>query len=140
MFKSVNVLRLDRGKQLIAELAAYCHKKSLTSAVIFGVLGSVQNARIAKLTQDTSKFGEAFDEFKGPFSIISGQGSISVFRDQSIIHVHVSLAKYETYQVIGGHLIDAKVLNTAEIYIGELDYQLEKKIDPVLGHAEIVTT
>jgi len=140
MFKSENVLRLDRGKQVMAELSRYCQKKKITSAVIFGVLGSVENVRIAKLTQDSSKFGEDYDEFRGPFSVIAGQGSISTFQDKNIIHVHISLARYETYQVIGGHLNEAEVLNTVEIYIGELAYQLQREIDPKLRHAEIVTT
>jgi len=140
MFKSENVLRLDRGKRVMTELANYCRKKKISSAIIFGMLGSVENVRIAKLTQDTSKFGEAYDEFAGPFSVIAGQGSISTFQDKSIIHIHISLAKYETYQVIGGHLVEADVLNTAEIYVGELGFPLKREIDPILRHAEVVTT
>ena len=140
MFKSENVLRLDRDEKVINELSKYLENKGISSAFVIGIIGSVQNVKLAKLTQDTSKFGEAYNEFAGPFAIISGQGSVSVFQDEKIIHIHMSLAKYETGETIGGHLIEADVLNTVEIYIGELSYQIRREIDPKLGASVVVTT
>jgi predicted DNA-binding protein with PD1-like motif len=43
-------------------------------------------------------------------------------------------------QLIGGHIEEGIVWATVEIYIGEVDYQLERFIDPDTGLSFLRTT
>ena len=42
--------------------------------------------------------------------------------------------------MMGGHLVEAEVKNTLEIYIGEPDYQLRREFDPKFGMSALITT
>jgi predicted DNA-binding protein with PD1-like motif len=145
MFKSINLLRLEHGRKLIGELTDYCYKKNISSAIILGIIGSLGSVRFAK--QPTAKqgvdetFGHDYKEFEGPWNVLSGQGSLSVFEDEKIFHIHLVL-KHNIIEdkMMGGHLVEAEVKNTLEIYIGEPDYQLRREFDPKFGMSALITT
>lgn len=52
MFKSVNLLRLNRGQELLNEFARYCEKKGITSAIILGIIGSLEKAKFGTAPKD----------------------------------------------------------------------------------------
>ena len=144
MFKSINLLRLGHGVNLIGELTDYCNKKNISSAIILGVIGSLGSVRIGK--QPTAKqgvdetFGHDYEEFEGPWNVLSGQGSLSVFENEKVFHIHLTLRHNIEGKMMGGHLVEAEVKNTLEIYIGEPDYQLRREFDPKLGMSALITT
>ncbi len=144
MFKSINLLRLEQGHKLIGGLTDYCHRKNISSAIILGIIGSLGSVRFAK--QPTAKqgvdqtFAHDYEEFEGPWNVLSGQGSLSVFEDEKVFHIHLVLRHIIEGEFMGGHLIEAEVKNTLEIYIGEPDYQLRREFDPKFGMSALVTT
>lgn len=141
MFKSVNVLRLNRGQKLISELTSYCQKKNISSAIILGIIGSLETVTFG-IARKGGKIGEfSWAEYKGPFGVLSSQGSLSVFEDKKIFHIHmILLDAKEQGKMIGGHLEEAIAWATTEIYIGELDYQLYRDFDPEIGQSAVRTT
>ncbi|MFQ5996096.1 MAG: PCC domain-containing protein [Dehalococcoidales bacterium] len=48
MFKSVNLLRLNHGQEILSELTKYCQKKGITSAIIIGIIGSIEKAKFGR--------------------------------------------------------------------------------------------
>ena len=147
MFKTVNLLRLDHGQKIVSALSDYCQKKGISSAMIIGIIGSLERVRFAKTRENVKQFGveksfgHDYEEFEGPWSILSGQGSLSLFEGEKIFHLHLSLSTPKVGgQIIGGHLVEADVWNTVEIYIGELNYQLQREFDAKMGMSALVTT
>ncbi|MBU2534772.1 MAG: PPC domain-containing DNA-binding protein [Chloroflexota bacterium] len=140
MFKSVNLLRLNRGQEILSELARYCEKKGITSGIILGIIGSLEKVKFGTAPKD-GKWGWDFDEFEGHLSILSGQGSLSVYEGEKIFHIHMcAIDPLKPGQLIGGHLEEGIVWATVEIYIGELSYQLERDVDPESGLTALRTT
>ncbi|MFQ6121979.1 MAG: PPC domain-containing DNA-binding protein [Dehalococcoidales bacterium] len=147
MLKSINLLRLDHGQKLIGALSDYCQKKNISSAIILGIIGSLESVRFAKPRENIKQlgvekgFGHDYEEFEGPWSVPSGQGSLSVFEGEKVFHIHLSLSSPKVGgEMIGGHLVEADVWNTLEIYIGEPDYQLRREFDHKIGMSALIST
>lgn len=140
MFKSVNLLRLENDQELLSELTRYCEKKGITSAIILGIIGSVEKVKFGTAPKDGT-WGWDFDEYEGHLSILSAQGSLSVYEGEKMFHIHMcAIDPLKPGQLIGGHLEEAITWATVEIYIGELNYQLERDMNPESGLSSLRTT
>ena len=141
MFKSVNVLRLNHGQKLISELTSYCQRKNISSAIILGIIGSLETVTFGTAKKG-GKIGEfSWEEYQGLFGVLSSQGSLSVFEDKMVFHIHMVLTDVkEQGKMMGGHLEEAVVWATTEIYIGELGYQLCRDFDPEIDQSAVRTT
>ena len=140
MFKSVNLLRLNHGQEVIKELNRYCKRKGITSAVILGIIGSLEYIKFGLPPKDGS-FGYSYDEYKGNVSILSGQGTLSTYNRKKFFHVHVVASDpLKPGYMIGGHVEEAIAWATVEIAIGELPYQLTRIKDKETGLTAVKTT
>lgn len=140
MFKSINVLRMNRGREVITELTSYCERKGITSAIILGMIGTMDRVKL-ETTRKDGKFGPEHHEFTGNMSILAGQGQLSSFEGKGMFHIHMCLIDpLKPGELIGGHLEEGTVFATVEVYIGELDYQLTRQFDAEVGLAAVQTT
>ena len=140
MFKSVNLLRLNHGQEIITELDRYCKRKGIKSAVILGIIGSLEYIKFGLPPKDGS-FGYGYEEYKGNVSILSGQGTLSMYNRKKFFHVHVIASDpLKPGYLIGGHVEAAITWATVEIAIGELPYQLGRIRDKETGLTAIKTT
>ena len=140
MFKSVNLLRLDNGQEVLSELTSYCKRKGISSAIILGIVGSLEKGRFGTPATD-GKWHSQHNDYSGHMSILSSQGSLSTYKGEMIFHIHMVLidpARPE--MMIGGHLEEGIVWATTEIYIGELTYQLQRTFDEKLNAPMLTTT
>ena len=136
MFKEIHALRVRPGQKLMSEITSYCQRKHISSTVIIGIIGAVKNAKLGIPPQD--RFGYVYRDYTSPRSILSSQGSISSYNDELVFHIHMILGGEEGFA--GGHLVEAEVFSTAEVIIGELDYQLYREYDPVLNLSALCST
>ena len=134
MFKKVHVFRVKPKQELLTMVARYCQEHGISSGVIIGIIGSVERARLNFLKRLLGIY-ESVD-YPGPLEIISTQGSVAVKNDESIVHIHMQLSGRDSCR--GGHLAEATVFTTAEVTIGELDYQLSRYHDDYTGLNELV--
>jgi len=140
MFKSVNVLRLNHGQELLSELTKYCGGKGISSAIILGIIGTLESVKL-ETTRKDGRFGPEHNEYTGHMSILAGQGQLSVYESEKIFHIHMCLIDpLKPGELIGGHLEEGIVFATAEIYIGELAYQLYRDFDQEVGMTALRTT
>ena len=139
MFKSVNVLRLSRSQKLLSELTSYCREKNISSAIILGIIGSLESATFGTQAAGKKPGTYVWEDHQGPLTILSSHGSLSEFEDKNIFHIHMGVVDAEG-KTLGGHLQDAVVWALVEIYIGELDYQLCRDYDPESGQSAVRTT
>lgn len=134
MFKKVHVFRVKPGQELLDSITSYCIKSGISSAVIIGIIGSLAKARLNFLEALPGKY-ESVD-YEGPLEIVCAQGSIALKDSAPVIHIHIQLSTQDI--CCGGHLAGATVFSTAEVSIGELDYQLVRQLDDYTGLNELV--
>ncbi|MEE8373760.1 MAG: PPC domain-containing DNA-binding protein [Dehalococcoidia bacterium] len=134
MFKKVHVFRVKPGQELLGEIALYCREHEVSSGVIIGTIGSVQRARINFLMELPGRYDSV--EYPGPLEIVCAQGSVALLDDEPVVHMHVQLSGQDVCR--GGHLAEATVFSTAEVVIGELDYQIRRQPDSYTGLNELL--
>jgi len=133
LFKKIHVFRVKPGQELLGEIARYCHEHSISSGVVLGIIGSLRSARLNFLMELPGKYDSV--DYAGPLEIVCAQGSVALKDDSPIIHIHIQLSGQDTCR--GGHLAEAAVFSTAEVTIGELDYQLHRQPDSFTGLNEL---
>lgn len=134
MFKKVHVFRVKPGQELLTKIAQYCHEHGISSGVVIGIIGSVETARLNFLMGLPAKYDSV--EYPGPLEIVCAQGSVAQKNDNHVIHIHIQLSGQTICR--GGHLAEATVFSTAEVAIGELDYQLRRQSDSYTGLNELL--
>lgn len=75
-------------------------------------------------------------DYSGPLEIVCAQGSVALKNDDLVIHIHIQLSGQDICR--GGHVVRAAVFSTAEVTIGELDYQLQRQLDSYTGLNELL--
>ena len=134
MFKKIHVFRDKPEREVLDSILNNCQKNGIKSGIIIGIIGSVQNAQLNFLEALPGKYDSV--DYEGPLEIIAAQGSVAVKDNELIIHVHLQLAGQDICS--GGHLARAMVFSTAEVTLGELDYQLRRQEDSYTGLNELV--
>ena len=134
MFKKVHLFRVKPEQELLGEIARYCREHNISSGIIIGIIGSVKSARLNFLMELPGKYDSV--DYAGPLEIVCAQGSVALKDDSPVLHIHVQLSGQDTCR--GGHLAQATVFSTAEVTIGELDYQLQRQPDSYTGLNELV--
>jgi len=133
LFKKIHVFRVKPKQELAAEIVGYCQRNGISAGVVIGIIGSVESARLNFLRELPGKYETK--EYEGPLEIVGAQGSVALKDADLIVHVHIQLSSTDGCQ--GGHLVEAVVFSTAEVVIGELDYQLYRYTDDYTGLNEL---
>ena len=133
MFKKIHVFRVKPKQELASEIADHCRQNGISSGVVIGIIGSVESARLNFLRELPGKYETK--EYKGPLEIVCAQGSVALKDSELIVHIHIQLSGLDGCQ--GGHFVEARVFSTAEVVIGELDYQLYRYADDYTGLNEL---
>lgn len=134
MYKRVHVFRVKPGQELVAEITGYCERNGITSGVVIGIIGSLKRARLNFLMELPGKYDSI--EYPGPLEIVGAQGSVALLENSPIIHIHIQLSGQNMCR--GGHLAEAVIFSTAEVVIGELEYQLCRQPDSYTGLNELI--
>ena len=135
MFKKIHVFRVKPKQELLGEITKYCQEHQVTSGIVLGIIGSLEDARLNFLMELPGKY-EGVD-YAGPLEIVCAQGSVALKDNDLIVHIHIQLSGQDMCR--GGHLARATVFSTAEVAIGELDYQLRRQPDDYTGLNELIS-
>ncbi len=133
MFKKIHVFRVKPGQELADEIIRYCRRNSISSGVVIGIIGSVASIKLNFLKELPGRYET--EKYKGPLEIVCAQGSVALKGTELIVHVHLQISSQNESR--GGHLVEAEVFSTAEVMIGELDYQLYRYADEYTGLNEL---
>jgi len=134
LFKKLHTIRVKPRQEIITEIGNYCHQNGITSGIIIGIIGSVEEAQLNFLMKLPGEYENV--SYQGPLEMVCAQGSIALKNDETIIHIHAQLSGKDICR--GGHLAEATVFSTAEVIIGELDYQLWRQTDTYTGLNELI--
>lgn len=107
-------------------------QENIKAGVLWSLVGSLDNAVLGMPVFQNGL--QVIKEWKGPFEIVSGTGTIS----KEGCHIHVSLADREGH-VIGGHLKEGcRVKYLAEIVIGVFeDLVYKRPFNEESGYSEL---
>ncbi|MBI5679702.1 MAG: DUF296 domain-containing protein [Methanobacterium sp.] len=121
------IFRLKPKKDLKQGIIDILNEKQIKSGIIICIVGSLNSATL-RMADSTIK------TFKGPFEIVSSQGTVS----ENGIHIHIAVSDTEGHTV-GGHLRKGCIINTtAEICMLKSDLHLKRVFDPDTGYKELV--
>jgi len=122
------IIRLARGERIIESLKKFCQKEKIISGFFYG-LGAVDKVEIAHYDVSAKKYSSK--KFNLALEMVNLTGNIGFFKKEIIIHAHASFAD-KNMQVLAGHLVEAKISGTAEIFLIKTK-KLEKFFDQDTG-------
>ena len=119
--KNELVVRLADGEELTTCLAAL----KIDSGVILNGVGMLRTLELGYWN------GSDYDvqQIDEPVELLSLQGNFACKGEERVLHCHATVAKRDG-TAIGGHVINATVHNTAEIFVRELlEIKLERRLE-----------
>ncbi len=124
------LLVFDRGEKLMAGLTEFAKKVDLQGGVISGI-GALTNAELGAYDLDKKEYHKEVFSAEN-YELISMMGNFSLKDGEPFAHVHVGLGGHD-FKQFGGHLFEADVAVTAEVYIHPLGIMPERKYSESIG-------
>lgn len=122
-------LRVDRGEEIVSCIKTVCEKEHVTFGSISGI-GAVDHAVVGLYHVAEQKY--VSNSFDGELEMTSLLGNATEKDGEIYLHFHAAFAKGDG-QVVGGHLNEAVVSGTAEIFIQTAPGTIGRKTDPATG-------
>ena len=131
------VARFTPDQDLFGRLREIMVERRLERILVLSGIGSVQDVTMRDLKDaidrpiDLGKTNEIIS--KGPFELLSLEGSVVPMDGDPIIHLHGVMGMPDG-SVIGGHLFEARVFTTLELFIAGVEgTDLQKRASPITG-------
>lgn len=124
-FNNVIVARIDRGEEILSKIKEISKKENIKLANI-NALGAVDDFTVGVYDVEERKYHK--NNFKGAFEIVSLTGSVNTMNDEYYSHLHISCGN-EKGEVFGGHLNEAIVSGTCEMFIYIIDGKVDRFLD-----------
>lgn len=134
VFDDTVVLRLDKGDKIAESLLSVAKYEGITLASVSGI-GAVDEMEVGVFDLERSTYDRYM--YHGNHEINALAGNLTTKDGEAYLHLHIT-ATGAGGMVVGGHLFDANVSLTAEIFLHVVDGALDRKFDSVLGINRIV--
>ena len=122
-------VRLSIGEDIIKSLLELCEKENIEFAQVNGI-GAVSRATVGFYDVKKGEYKpKTFDE---PMEIISLLGNMTRKDGKPYLHLHAAFSG-EDCNVVGGHLNEAIIGVTAEIFVNIIDGKMNRRVHPVTG-------
>jgi hypothetical protein len=124
------VIYIARSEDIIGRVSEFCQKEGIFNGFFYGV-GAVDEAELAHYSVDNKKYSSF--KLTEPLEAVSIIGN--VFPDNEgklIVHTHASFSR-PNGEMVGGHLVNARISGVAEILFTPLNSNLSKAFDEVTG-------
>jgi predicted DNA-binding protein with PD1-like motif len=123
---------LDKDQPVLQVLTQIVTENKIQGGHITGI-GAVKNVELG--FYELHKKDYIRKKFENDdYELIALNGNISIKDDAPYVHAHTALGKSD-FSVFGGHLFEADVAVTAEIYITPFGLMPKRKLDASLGLA-----
>ncbi len=123
------VLKLSKGEKIVSSLVDFCRQNEIFGGWLSG-LGAVSQATLLVYNLEKKKYIKK--EFKGKFELANLCGNIAELEGKAVSHIHVVLAD-EKMRAWAGHLEEATVAATCEIFLDIFEHPIERKHDSAIG-------
>lgn len=123
------VVILAKGDEVMSGLTDFAKENKVTSAS-FTAIGALSRATVAWFDDSRKEF--KLVPIEQQVELVSMIGNIALSGDQPVVHSHVSVALPDG-AVRGGHLINAFVFPTLELFMTVYPTPLHKQLDEATG-------
>jgi uncharacterized protein len=123
------VIVLTRGDEVMSGLTDFARENKVTSAS-FTAIGAFSHATVAWFADGRKEF--KLIPIKQQVELVSMIGNITLSGDQPVVHTHVAVASSDG-TVRGGHVINAFVFPTLELFMTVYPTPLHKELDEATG-------
>jgi predicted DNA-binding protein with PD1-like motif len=123
------IIRLLKGEKIIERLTSFCNQNSIESGVFQGI-GAVMSAELGFYHLDKKEY--EFKKIENLMEIVSMTGNVALVEGQPFLHIHTVLSD-ENLQTIGGHLKEAQVGATCELFLTKFETPVERVFDEETG-------
>ncbi len=125
--QKVLLIRFMPGEKLLASLAKVVVSENIESAM-YTAIGSIRNPELAFYDPNTKTMKHTY--FEGHYEVASLVGNLSyIYAEQTpVLHTHVVLFR-DDHKPIAGHLIEAEVATTIEMFLLPIASRVERKFD-----------
>jgi hypothetical protein len=120
---------LAKGDEVMSGLTDFARHYKITSAS-FTAIGAFSHATVAWFDDNRKEF--KLVPIEQQVELVSMIGDIALSGNQPAVHTHVSLAASDG-TLRGGHLIEAYVFPTLELFITVYPTPLQKQLDEATG-------
>ncbi len=129
VFGSTIAVRIDRGEEILASIKEICKKESIKLASI-SAIGAVDHAIVGLYMVEERKYLP--NTFDGEMEMTSLNGNVTTKDGEVYLHMHANFADGKG-SVFGGHLSEAVISGTCEMFIEKIDGEITRRIDDVTG-------
>ena len=112
------LLVLKRGDELISSVQKCAESAHLSSAVVSGGVGALDNPTIAYYSRSDHKYHKRTLD-GGDYALLSASGNVTWLDNKPFAHIHVTLGD-DSYNVVGGHLVKGTVAVVGELMVTPL--------------------
>jgi predicted DNA-binding protein with PD1-like motif len=123
------IVRLMSDEPLMETLVRFLEREKIEFANL-SAAGAVRWARFAYWNASTKKY--AAREFEQQMEVVSFQGNASLKDDKPFLHLH-GVFGLSDFTVIGGHIQEATVHPTLEVWLRTEDVTVRRARDPSSG-------
>ena len=129
VFGDTYVVRLQRGEEVLACLRELCEKESISLGTV-SAIGAVNHVVVGVYRVDEQKY--VANTFDGVMELTSLMGNITEKDGEPYLHLHATFGDL-TGKVIGGHLNEAVVSATCELFVRKVEGHVGRRLDPATG-------
>ena len=127
--KNEFVLRLEKNEEIIKTITKFLKNHTKSSGFLW-MIGAVDYVKLALYELENKKYFEK--EFSENREITSLSGFISINQGKPHLHLH-GLFCDKKFNCVGGHLKEAKISATGEVYIKLFNKKLTRYPDKKIG-------
>ena len=128
-FDNTILVRLDKNDEIIDSLLKIASNEHITIASVSGI-GAVDDLTIGVFDLEESKYKQF--TYNGNHEINSLIGNLTTKDNKPYLHLHMTATGLDG-KVVGGHLINARISLTAEIFIHLVPGNINRKFDETLS-------
>ena len=125
------LIRLEKGERVVASLTDFVKQNNIPAGFITG-MGAFGEATLGIFEPEKKEYFKK--EFRGDLEVGNLTGNISWLEEtgEPFVHAHVTIADHSLCGCTG-HLFEATVSVTLEVYIKAFKEKLIRKKDPEMG-------
>lgn len=125
------LIKLERSERVLASLTRFCLEQGIESGV-FSAIGAVKNTEIGYYALEKRAY--FFRTILEDREVASMTGNIVLVDEQPFIHAHAVLAACDdSLSCVGGHVKEAEVAVTLEVYLTPFSESVSRAYDEAIG-------
>jgi predicted DNA-binding protein with PD1-like motif len=123
------IVRIEAGERVVATLVGFLRGENVGFANL-SAAGALSSARIGFWDPDQRAYD--YRDFEEQLEVVSFVGNASLRDGEPFLHLHVALGRSD-FSVVGGHLQEAIVHPTIEVWLRTEDVNVRRTKDPASG-------